>query len=666
MGRNAGITDLDTALKRISQLEKSLKEAETSQGNLIHKAIIDQSPVGISVRDRCGNLILCNAQWTKIWEMTENSVSEALSRKRTELKFDENDSYLGSDSQSVIDVYKKGGDLILEDFYLKELNRWINQRFYSVMNLSGEVESVVVLTEDVTKKRRSMAIEEELRIATLRYQTLVKNLPVAAYTTNSHGYVASANPAMVRMFQAESVEDIYGTPVWKRYKNPEDRAFFLEQMQKRGKVDNYEMELVRGDGTPFWASVSANATLDHAGQIQTIDGIIRDISSTKALEIEMRKAQKLESIGVLAGGLAHDFNNIMTAVMGNISLARVYASGDHRVQGKLEKAEKASLRVSELTGQLLTFSKGGQPVRKITDIQGVLRKVGSRTATFSKVELVYDLPDDLWAVNIDEAQIVQVVNHLVTNAIQSMPRGGTIEISAMNESSGESNKQPLEPGHYIKISVKDGGSGIPVEIQGRIFDPFFTTKSKESGLGLAVVYSIVKNHGGRVTVESEAGKGSVFAFYLPASEKAVKQEEKTSPVLEGYSKQTKILVMDDEESVLEVVSEILQQNGYRTGTATDGIEAFRLYREAVIAEDKFDILIMDITVPGGVGGVEAIRMIHELDPSAIAIVASGYANNTVMANFKDFGFVASITKPFGIDTLLNSIHDVLIIKPDQE
>ncbi len=666
MGRNAGITDLDIALKRISQLEESIKEAETSQGNLIHKAIIDQSPVGISVRDRCGNLILCNARWVKIWEMTEESVSGALSRKKTELKFDEKDSYLGSDSQSVIDVYKNGGDLILDDFYFKKLKKWINQRFYSVVNLSGEVESVVVLTEDVTEKRRTMAIEEELKKATLRYQTLVKNLPVAAYTTNSRGYVTSANPAMVRMFQAESVEDIYGTPVWKRYRNPTDREFFLEQMQTRGKVDNYEMELVRGDGTPFWASVSATATLDQSGQVQAIDGIIRDISTTKALEIEIRKAQRLESIGVLAGGLAHDFNNIMTAVMGNISLAKVYASGNHRVRDKLEKAESASLRISELTGKLLTFSKGGQPARKITDIQGLLRETGSRAATSSEVKLVYDLPKDLWVVNIDEAQIGQVVNHLVTNAIQSISHRGVVEITARNEAFGEDNVLSLDPGHYLKISVKDSGPGIPAEIQSRIFDPFFTTKPKESGLGLAVVYSVVKNHGGRVTVESEQGKGSLFIFYLPASEDAVKQEEETLSVLEVYSRQTRILVMDDEESVLEVVAEILQQNGYRTGTATDGTEAVRLYREAVIAEDKFDILIMDITVPGGVGGVEAISIIHELDPSAIAIVASGYANNTVMANFKDFGFVASITKPFGIAMLLASVHDALKIKHDQK
>ncbi|MCK5034909.1 MAG: response regulator, partial [Candidatus Sabulitectum sp.] len=330
------------------------------------------------------------------------------------------------------------------------------------------------------------------------------------------------------------------------------------------------------------------------------------------MEEELRKSQKLESLGILAGGLAHDFNNIMTAVMGNISLAKVYASGHHRVQVKLEKAEKASLRASELTGQLLTFSKGGQPVRKITDIQGVLREAGSHAATSSEVKLVYDLPKDLWSVNIDEAQIGQVVNHLVTNAIQSMSHRGEIEVTASNQSLGEGNELSLDPGHYLKISVKDTGLGIPVEIQSRIFDPFFTTKPKGSGLGLAVVYSIVKNHGGRVTVESEQGKGSVFIFYLPSSENAVKQEEKTYSVREVYARQTRILVMDDEESVLEVVAEILQQNGYRTDTAKDGTEAFRLYREAVIAEDKFDVLIMDITVPGGVGGVEAIGLIHEL------------------------------------------------------
>ena len=518
----------------------------------------------------------------------------------------------------------------------------------------------MVLTEDVTDKKRAGEIEEELRETTLRYHNLVNNLPVAAYTTDSDGQTVSANPAMVKMFLAESEEEVYRTPVRERYREPSHRELFLKELKSRGRVNNYEMELVRGDGTPFWASVSANVTLDNAGDIHTIDGIIRDISKVRALEAEMLKAQKLESIGILAGGIAHDFNNIMATVLGNISLAKLYASGSDRVIEKLDSAEKASLRASKLTRQLLTFSKGGQPVRKLSKINEIVTEAASFSATGSEVKISFHLSDDLWAVEIDKSQIAQVVNNIVINAIQAMPGGGKIEIRTENMLLGKSKEMSLEPGRYIEVVVEDNGAGITPEVLNRIFDPYFTTRPEGSGLGLAAVYSIIRNHGGCITVESEIGKGSKFLFYLPATlETADAGKAETISLNDSSSDQPKILVMDDEESILEVVTEILQQNGYCTDIALDGIEAVSKYREAVTLGEKFDLVIMDITVPGGVGGVEALKLIQEIDPSVKAIVASGYANNTVMANCRDYGFVDSMTKPFSMNALLTTVKNSL-------
>ena len=651
--------DLQAALARIAELEESLAREVSSKDNLIQKAIIDQSPVGISVRDRNGNLVLCNSQWVKIWEMSDESVSKLLSRKSEELKLDETDNYLGTGIESVNSVYKNGGDVFLDNMYLPQLEKWVSQRFYGVMNSNGDVDSVVILTEDVTGRRKALAAEKELQITVQKYHTLVKNLPVAAYTTDFNGNTISANPAMVRMFLAESESDLCSTPIWKRYLYPSEREIFLEELKSRGELDNYKVELVRSDGSPFWASVSANVTLSNEGEIETIDGIIRDVSAAKALEAEMLKAKKLESIGLLAGGIAHDFNNIMAAVLGNISLAKLYSSNNARALDKLENAEKASLRASELTSQLLTFSSGGLPVRKISNIQGILQESASFAVGGSEAKLIVDLPEDLFAVDIDESQIRLVINNLVLNSIQAMPGGGEIEVTAENTTLGVNNEFSLDSGSYLKIIVKDNGTGIPHDEQSRIFDPYFSTKSKGSGLGLAAVYSIVMKHGGRVTVESEQGEGAKFFLYLPASGATVQSEDCKTVKREGNSKRIKVLVMDDEEPVLEVVTEILNQNGFDTGRALDGVEAVRMYKEAFLSGDKYDLLIMDVTVPGGVGGVEAQKMILEFDSSARAVVASGYANNTVMANCRDFGFVDSLPKPFTIAALLDTVRNAL-------
>ena len=632
------------------------REGSTPPDKRIYSAIINQSPIGISVRDRNGNLVICNRSWANIWEMSEDAVQRALSIRKTSLTMDEKDSYLGENQKRVRDVYENGGDLILDAIYSPGMDKWIQQRFYGIEGLQGVIDFVVVLTEDVTEKKKSEEIETELQMSLMKYRKLVDNLPVAAYTTDSRGHCTSANPAMVHMFEEDSIENLFDIPVSERYLNKSDRDVFLGKMSSAGEIQGYEVELVTSRGRAFWASISATATFDETGNITTVDGVIRDISAVKVLEREILKNQKLESIGILAGGIAHDFNNILSAVLGNISLAKLYALGDEKIGEKLTEAERATIRASELTKQLLTFSRGGKPVRKTCDLREVVKESASFASTGSRAAVSFAFPDNLWAAEVDESQIGQVVNNLVMNSIQACPEGCRVAISMENTILGADNSLTLKPGFYIKLSVKDDGPGIPRDLQHRVFDPYFTTKSSGSGLGLATVYSIVKNHAGSIVVESSPASGCSFIIYIPSLGNTIQTESEAVELPEGRGR---ILVMDDEESVRKVVSEILDHHGYRTDTASHGSAAVEMYRSAFLAGSPYDVVITDVTVPGGMGGVEAARCILGIDPSARLIVASGYSNNDAVANFRDHGFLDSIVKPFTLNTLLKSVEKVL-------
>ena len=647
----------DSAGDRLLEREEIPGESAISPEKRIYSAIINQSPIGISVRDRNGNLILCNQSWAHIWGMSEERVQQALSQRKSHLTMDASDKYLGESQKKVREIYENGGDLILDAIYSSRLDKWVQQRFYGIEDPNGEIDFVVVLTEDVTEKKKSERIGKELQQSLVKYRKLVDNLPVAAYTTNSEGKCISANPAMVEMFEEDSPEALLSIAVSERYLNSNERDIFLQKITSSGKIQGYEVELVTRKGRPFWASISATATFDEKGKLSTVDGVIRDISTVKVLESEMLKNQKLESIGLLAGGIAHDFNNILAAVLGNISLAKLYAVGDSRIIQKLNDAERATIRASELTKQLLTFSRGGKPVRKTCDIRGVVRESASFASTGSRSVISFSLPDDLWAAEVDESQIGQVINNLVLNSIQASPDGCRILISLRNTTLGEDNSYSLKPGCYIRLSIEDDGPGIPPDVQHRIFDPYFSTKSSGSGLGLATVYSIVKNHAGSIILDSSSGGGSCFIIHLPSRGSITEKAEEItelSPAGRG-----RILVMDDEKSVRKVVSEILDHHGYKTETCSDGRGAVEMYRSAFLAGNPYDVVITDITVPGGMGGVEAAGQILGFDPSARLIVASGYSNDSAMANFRDHGFLDSIVKPFTLNALLKSVEKVL-------
>jgi PAS domain S-box-containing protein len=375
------------------------------------------------------------------------------------------------------------------------------------------------------------------------------------------------------------------------------------------------------------------------------------------LEAQLQNAQKLESIGILAGGIAHDFNNILVAILGNIDLSLYDSNLSPKTQKLLIEAKKASLRAKDLTQQLLTFSKGGQPIKEVTSLVELVKESAEINLHGNTNTCKYDFSDDLWLVEIDKGQISQVVQNFVLNASQSMPDGGTIEISCEKYIHDES-KLPLEleTGCYLKLSIKDSGVGIPTNILGKIFDPYFSTKQKGNGLGLAISYSIIKKHGGIIKVESTPMVGSTFTVFLPAIENySLNNDEET--ITDFDHPMTRIMVMDDEEQVRNICLAMLKSMGHEALLAKNGSDALTLYKQAMDDGRPIDLIIMDLTVPGGMGGKETIKEILTLNPEAKVIVSSGYATNPIMSNYQEYGFCGTLTKPFKLKDLTKALNE---------
>ncbi len=397
---------------------------------------------------------------------------------------------------------------------------------------------------------------------------------------------------------------------------------------------------------------------DKDGKIVGTVIVFRDVTDKRKMESERIKAMKLESVGLLAGGIAHDFNNILTAVLGNIALAKMELESNNkqRLIDILNKSEKSTFRAKELTQQLLTFSRGGNPIRKTSSIGELIRESADFMIRGSNVLCEYQIAEDLWPVDIDQGQISQVIHNLVINSVHAMPVGGVIKIFAENTSVDDPTGN-MKSGNYVKITFKDQGVGIPEEHLSKIFDPYFTTKQKGSGLGLATCYSIIKNHDGYISVESNLGEGSKFIILLPASGHSfVEKKEPKMAIGVGHGR---ILIVDDEADIREITSRILNRLGYESESASEGKDALRIYQEARESGKPFDAVIMDLTIPGGMGGKEATRKLLEYDPKAKIIVASGYSNDPVMSEYQKFGFSGFIVKPYAIEEFKILLHNVL-------
>jgi PAS domain S-box-containing protein len=441
----------------------------------------------------------------------------------------------------------------------------------------------------------------------------------------------------------------------------EDRERELQEYQKvlQGKALSYTLEkrYVRKDRTVVWVNLSVSLVRDADGVPKRFIGVVEDITYRKRMEDELFKTQKLESLGILAGGIAHDFNNMLTAIVGQIGMSRMHLPPGDALGKRLEEVEKAALKAKGLTQQLLTFAKGGAPIKNALSLKRLVSE--STRLALSGTNSTYSLTegDQVWFIDADESQIGQALNNLIINACQAMPDGGAIQIGLENSEVEAGGTLPLKKGRYVKLTVTDHGVGIPREHLAKIFDPYFTTKEKGTGLGLAVSYSIIRNHGGHILVESEPGGGSTFTVYLPASDRTAADVQHAQDHLVRGS--GRVLVMDDEEMVRRVTGEILGALGYEVDFARDGGEAIERYRNAKEGGQPFDVVLMDLTIAGGMGGKDAIRKLLEYDPAVKAIVSSGYSNDPVMANFRDHGFRDVIIKPYKAIDLSRVLHALM-------
>ncbi|MBC8548108.1 MAG: response regulator [Candidatus Brocadiales bacterium] len=424
-----------------------------------------------------------------------------------------------------------------------------------------------------------------------------------------------------------------------------------------------EHRIVLSDGTERIVHEQAEVTFDENGKPLKMIGTVQDITDLKKREDELIKAQKLDSIGILAGGIAHDFNNYLQGIMGYILLAQ--ASADDGVKKLLKEAEKLIFQSKELSSGLITFSKGGDPIRKTILISQLIKDSIALAMSASRFNCQIAVPDSLWPVDADKGQLGQVFSNIIINAKQAMPDGGKIEAFAENIEVNKSELYPLKEGKYVKVVIKDRGTGISHEDIQKIFDPYFTTKKSGNGLGLSTCFSISKKHGGHIDVESEPGVGTTFYIYLPASMQiSVETEESgvAKPESTGAGStdcKGKILVMDDEKTFRAVIREHLKLLEYDVELAEDGNAAISLYKKALEIQKPFDAVVMDLMIPGGMGGKEAVEELLKIDTDAKAIITSCYVNDTTMSEYKKFGFRSALSKPYEIADLDETLQKVI-------
>jgi PAS domain S-box-containing protein len=542
----------------------------------------------------------------------------------------------------------------------------------SAVDLIWEGESAqLVILRDITQRRQA---EQGLKREKERLSVTLDSIVDAVIATDQNCAVERLNHEAIKLTGIPN-EDALGRPLeqilklrhpqtGKSIKNPTALLLapdFAELITQQG------LPLERANGETLNVTAEARCILDDEGNQHGCVIVLRDITQQKKSEDELFKAEKLNSISLLAGGIAHDFNNMLTAILGNISMVRIELEEGDKHSSKLIAAEKAALQAKSLTQQLLTFSKGGAPTLEVTTVSEMVEESAQFLLRGSNVRCSVKKDEGLWSVDVDKGQISQVVNNLIINADQAMPEGGNISIRIRNLHVRNAEVPALPKGEYVCIEVHDQGIGISPENLKKIFDPYFTTKEKGNGLGLASSYSIIKSHNGTITVDSAVEHGSVFRVYLPKSQQQPsKQASSPKPLPQKQAeKETihhgkgRILVMDDMEAMMMVAGEILTVLGYDVAHSADGQEAIDAYKKAKESGQPFDAVVFDLTVPGGMGGEEAANILIEYDPGLIAIASSGYTTSNVMSNYKNSSFKAVVPKPYRIKEMSDALHNVL-------
>ena len=463
-----------------------------------------------------------------------------------------------------------------------------------------QMTSVELLEQNEEMALNRLKLEEERG----RYQELFDFAPDGYLVTDTEGIILEANIAATNLFNTSKLL-LIGMPL-ANFVATEERSFFrtkLAQMKKETGIQNgdWEFAMLSSKQTAFPVSLTVGKVITFRGETAELRWLLRDITMRRQMEEEVQKAAKLESLGVLAGGITHDLNNFLTIILGNLSLAKMHTNKDQKVYEYFEEMEEGLTRTGYLTGQLVTFAKGGKPLTKAVSIRKLIEEVSTLVLSGSKTSHELFLAKELPLVEIDQGQITQVITNLLINADQAMPEGGKVKITAQSIIvANENNTMQLQTGSYLALSIIDEGIGISNQILPKIFDPYFTTKEEGSGLGLTICYSIVKKHGGHISVQSEDGKGTSFTVYLPISSVQTTNDAPKENLIFGRGR---ILLMDDQELVRQTAKEMLTCLGYDVELAADGDEALAIYKEAFLSDYPFEVVITDLTVHGGMGEI---------------------------------------------------------------
>ena len=636
------------------QIEEALKRSEQNYRLLVE----NQTDMVVKIDTR-GRFLFVSPSYCKMFAKTEEELLG-----QTFLPLVHSDDRQAT-TKAMENLYRPPYTAYMEQrAKTKDGWRWLAWVDTAVLNENKEVEAIIGIGRDVTKRKRA---QEALEAEKERLAVTLRSIGDGVITTDPEGAITLINKVAENLTgwaehsalgqSIDRVFHIVNEQSHKRCQNPVRRV--IESGQIIGLANN--TKLIRKDGKEFIIADSGAPIISKGGEVIGVVLVFRDITEKRRMHQEILKIQKLESLGVLAGGIAHDFNNFLTGIIGNLSLVRLDITPQSKIYDSVKNIETAALRAKGLTQQLLTFSRGGKPVKSVVHLPDLVSESVAFALRGSNLKCHSAFKPDLKLVEVDQGQIGQVLNNLVINAVQAMPQGGLINISAENVVLGVDNPMNLKPGEYVKLTLTDQGTGIPKGHIDRIFDPYFSTKQKGSGLGLSVAYSIVDKHDGNITVESELGAGATFHVFLPATNKTSRNAVgHKSKIFKGKGR---VLVMDDEKLIRDIVVQFLTVMGFEAAKAEDGRQAMELYREAKESGHAFDVVIMDLTIPGGMGGKETITKLLAYDPAAIAIVSSGYSNDPIMSNCEAYGFKGVIKKPYRIEDLSDALRDLLSRKP---
>ncbi len=552
--------------------------------------------------------------------------------------------------------------------YVWEFQNTVDKEWYechdqAIQWIDGHYVRMEIATNITQRKKMNQALSEEKELLAVT----LRSIGDGVITTDMAGCVVLINN-VAETLTGWTLHESVGRPLSEIF-NIMDESTHQAWNDPVGKILGTEMMvehfyhviLMTRSGLEKRVAFSGSPIRDEKNRAIGTVLVFRDITEQIRTEQELIKVKKLESIGVLAGGIAHDFNNILSVILGNIDFALSLSDSHMSNESKelLDEALKASRRAQGLTQQLLTFAKGGEPVKETACLADVITESANFILHGDKVACRYNFPNDLWLVDIDKGQISQVIQNIILNASQAMPGGGMIDVSCENVMAADIRDfDAPEHSRYIKVTIMDRGIGIPGNILERIFDPYFSTKQKGSGLGLAITHSIITKHRGNIFVNSTPGTGTTFTLYLPVSGNGSvtsKKEENT----DDSGRKARIMVMDDEEQILKLTNRMLGKMGHEVVLATDGAEAVRLYKEACDIGQTMDLVIMDLTIPGGMGGKDAVKEILSVNPHAKVIVSSGYSTDPVMASYSEYGFCGALVKPFQLNELKKTLKMVL-------